>query len=377
MNTKHSIHKLSKQFIWITLALLLFLVSCSVSGSIAEPTAIVYPTAAMASTSPPSQPTLPPPPTEEPTQESPKAEIVNVSAEAVEGNPVVINYIVENQTGLSAVELTLNSADGEVIAFDRADDLKTATGEVGYESTWIPDKPGEYTLYLTAYDLEKNPSASDTITITVSPRVSVEFTDVPTEVVAGNLVDIGYMVYIHAGTAELSAVEVALNSVDGEVIAYDRAAEDLKKATGEIGYGSPWTPNKSGEHTLYLIAYDMEKNPVAQDTVIITVSPRVSVEIVDIPAEAIVGKPVDIELSVKSNTGTGFSSVELTLNSVDGEYIFFDRAEDLKTTTDKIGYGVTWTPNKPGEYTLYLTAYDLQGLPSGTATVKITVAPSP
>lgn len=357
-----------KKTIWITLVLLLSLTSCSLPGANSEPTAIVYPTAAVA-------PTSPPPPTAVPTPDTPNTEIVNVSSEAVAGNPVVISYAVESFTGLSAVELTLNSVDGESIAFDRADDLKTEIGKIEYEALWTPDKAGEYTLFLTAYDVEKRASEPATVKITVSSRVSVEIVDVSKDAVVGNPVAIEYSVESNTGTG-LSAVELTLNSVDGEVIAFDRA-DDLKTATDKIGYSAEWTPDKSGEYTLYLTAYDLESRASDPATMKIMVLPRISVEIVDVSKNAVAGSPVTISYSVDSNTDTGLSSVELTLNSVGGEMIAFDRAGDLRTETGQIGYSAEWTPTKAGEYTLFLTAYDLNGNPSGTATVKITVAPSP
>ncbi len=355
---------ISKKIIWILFALLMASMACSLSDVAPAPTAIVYPTAAVASTSPPSPP---PPPTEVPM---PKAEISATLTEIIVDEWTEIEYEITDADGISLVQITLN---GELLLSDDYTDENVSGMESKFP--WSTFEPGEYTFSLIGYDFNNRPSEPATLIVTVSPRISAEIANVSAGAIVGNPVVINYSVKSNTGTG-LSSVEVTLNSTDGEIIAFDRA-DDLKTETGKVEYGSQWIPNNSGEYTLYLTAYDLDGRPSGADTVKITVLPRVSVEITNIPAEAIVGKPVDIELSVESNTGAGFSSAELTLNSVDGEYIFFDRAENLKTETGKIEYGVTWTPTQAGEHTLFLTAYDLDGNPSGTDTVIIKVLPAP
>lgn len=265
MKTKYATHQTSPKIVWIALALLLSLTSCSLPGANSEPTAIVYPTAVVVPTSPPSPPTLPPPPTVVPT---PKAEISATLTEILIDEWTEIEYKITDADGISLVQLTLN---GEMLDSD------------------------------------------------------------------------------------------------------DHADEHVQGMETKF----PWSTFEPGEYTFSLIGYDFNDRPSDPATLTVTVLPLVSAEVFSVSENAIVGKLVTIELSVESNAGTGFSSVELTLNSPEGEYIFFDRADNLKTETEKIGYTVEWTPNKSGEFTLYLTAYDLHGRPSGSDTVIIMVSPAP
>ena len=165
MNTKHSIHKTSKKFIWILFALIMASMACGLSDIAPAPTAIVYPTAVVVSTSPP-------PPTAEPTPEQPQPPSIEIlldltDKETVVGKEVFVEYIATNEAGISYIELTIDSVDGQSLTTEGSFDAPLNLTEIRSSLAWTPGKPGEYTLDLSVYDLENLAKASHTIKVMV------------------------------------------------------------------------------------------------------------------------------------------------------------------------------------------------------------------
>lgn len=85
------------------------------------------------------------------------------------GNPLEITFLASGGTGgISFVELTLNSINGQSLASYGSPD---AQGETSLRASlnWTPDQAGEFNLYLTAYDSKGQASVPATATITVIP----------------------------------------------------------------------------------------------------------------------------------------------------------------------------------------------------------------
>ena len=141
-----STHKFSEKFIWLTLALLLSLASCAMPGSTPVPT--------------------PAPPTVQLVSDS-------LEIKAIIGENIDIEFIVKSDFGVSFVELKKDSINGQSIASYGSPDAQQGENLLETSLSWIPDKLGEYSLYLTGYDTEKRSSAPVTISITVLPHPTV------------------------------------------------------------------------------------------------------------------------------------------------------------------------------------------------------------
>lgn len=165
MNNQPSSRISWKNFLWAGIAALV-LASPACNLSVATPTpTMVIPTAQLAVAVPLAEPIR-----ETSTPQPPTVEISSTSLETeiVAGDAVEIDYSAQGESGVSLVELTLNSIDGQLLASHSSPDTQ---GETSLQDTltWIPDKPGEYSLYLTAYDPQKRASVPATLTITVFP----------------------------------------------------------------------------------------------------------------------------------------------------------------------------------------------------------------
>ena len=165
---------LFKKTIWVTLILLLALTSCSMLGTNSEPTAIVYPTAAIITTSEP--PTVVPTseplqPTQVPQPPSVKILLDLTDTEVVLGNQINVEFEAQDDAGLSHVELALG--DGEVLGSEGSPVEPIGETWIQYGFIWEPDTVGEHILHLTAYDEEKNNIAQDIVRITVFPAPEI------------------------------------------------------------------------------------------------------------------------------------------------------------------------------------------------------------
>jgi hypothetical protein len=88
----------------------------------------------------------------------------------------------------------------------------------------------------------------------------------------------------------------------------------------------------------------------------------------------VAGTPLEISFLASGSSEIPF--VELTLNSINGQSLTSYGSPDAGGQTS-LRETLTWTPDGPGEYSLYLTAYDTQGRASNPATVTISVLPQP
>jgi len=145
-------------------ALVLISVACNISAATPTPT-LAIPTAQLAEVMPTAEPVRATPTVEPPTIEISSA---SVETEIVIGDAVEIAYLAQAENGIPTIELTLNSVDGQLLASHGSPDTQ---GETSLQDTlaWTPDKPGEYSLYLTAYDTQGQASIPATLTITVFP----------------------------------------------------------------------------------------------------------------------------------------------------------------------------------------------------------------
>jgi hypothetical protein len=170
-------HQDGKKIVWIAAALVLVSVACNLTVATPEPTMTIpraqpaehVPTAQPAELAPTAQPIEP-----TPTPEPPTVEIFSdqVETEILIGDAVEIAYLAQGKNGIPRIVLTLDSIDGQVLD---SDGIPDAQGETSLRDTftWTPDKPGEYSVFLTAYDTQERASAPATLTITVFPRPKI------------------------------------------------------------------------------------------------------------------------------------------------------------------------------------------------------------
>ncbi len=169
--------KFSKNNLWLVLTLMTLSMACSLSdltNIVAQPTAVVYPTVAVLA--PPTSV----PPTVVPTISIKLSSADTMKRSFIAGDKVEITFLAKGTLGVPFVEMTLNSANGQSLA--SYGDANAQQGESRLEQTltWTPEKEGEYTLYLTAYDTQKRASDPMTVYITVYPKPKIIDSDTVT-----------------------------------------------------------------------------------------------------------------------------------------------------------------------------------------------------
>ncbi len=143
--------RFSSKLILFALVIVLFLPSCSFPEA-----APVIPTAAIMPTK--NSPTLAPQP------QLPTIEILpDLVAEIMLGEPAKIDFLAKSEVGISRVELT--NTDDELLA--SLGSSGAPLDNLSFQNTlnWVPEKSGEYTLNLMAYDIQMQ--ASDSVTLKI------------------------------------------------------------------------------------------------------------------------------------------------------------------------------------------------------------------
>ena len=260
-----STSKFSAKLIWFVLVLLL-LASCNAPESTPLPTVVV-------------PPTLAPPPTIPPTPAPPTVQLVSGSSEikVIIGENIDIGFLANSDLGISFVELKKDSINGQSIASYGSPDAQQGEKHLETSLNWIPDKLGEYSLYLTGYDTEKRSSAPVTISITVLPRPTV----------------------ITSGTVELwdgASYDFVTNEIKTSVSDGDLYI----KKNASLGY-SVWASNSNQGGGLHL--FDMSDDYVHETILNILNDPEMFSQIID-------------------STQKPFHAYEIPIDGVAGLYIY-------------------------------------------------------
>ncbi len=151
--------KFPKNNLWLILMLMMLSMACNLSD-LTKPTSVVYPTAAIV-------------PTASPTPQLPTIELVDANTISIVGeeeNVVVVGYA---DAGLSYFELAIDNEDRHSTVREGQPGTALETTTLETSLVWTPDESGEYTLTLTAYDVNNLASEAAKINVNVYAKPEI------------------------------------------------------------------------------------------------------------------------------------------------------------------------------------------------------------
>jgi methanogen extracellular protein (TIGR04279 family) len=305
--------------------------------------------------------------------------------------PCTVNVTVENVGNIDSGRFNVTvKVDNATIAAFQVEKLPVNSSTT-LSLTWTPKVEGVYklTAIVDPENAVKETNETNNIlslTVTVKPKPLPDLTPTtitvaPPEPSVGENCTVNVTV-LNTGTAESPPFKVLLKA-DGLTV--QTLTVEKLPVNGLAVLRFTWTPTRSGNHTLTVIADPdnaveelNETNNVLSITVTVKALPDLTVEIVNLPASFEAGKEYSINVLTR-NIGEGDAGAFNVRLEFNGHLIGVKTVEALPAGSDRT-ITFTWRPEEAGRYVLRATVDPENAVrevneANNVAEVEVTVAP--